>query len=145
MIDTNALVYAFQEDSPYHRSARYHLERLLEGKDPCFLTWQVVFEFLRVVTHPTLNAVQVSVRDAEAFVEAVLASPVLKVLQPGKAHFQHFCRASAEIGGARGDDVHDVRIVALMREHDLCHILTADDGFRRFKGIRVFDPRRDPD
>jgi predicted nucleic acid-binding protein len=40
----------------------------------------------------------------------------------------------------RGNVFHDVHIAALMWEHGIPTILTADKGFRRFKEIAVTDP-----
>jgi len=38
------------------------------------------------------------------------------------------------------DDVHDAHTVVLMREHNIRTILTADEGFGRFKNLEVVDP-----
>ena len=51
-VDTNVLVYAADE----HASAHAHCRQLLEGwrrqQAAWYVTWSILYEFLRVVTHP---------------------------------------------------------------------------------------------
>lgn len=140
MIDSNVLVYAYDGLSPHHEKSREALTAWLHH-ETCVFSWQVAYEFLRVATHPKASARPAPPREAEGFLEALLAFPSVRFLSPGPRHLEFYRAASAEIGGAKGNDVHDARLVALMREHDDRRILSADDGFRRFKGIRVEDPR----
>jgi predicted nucleic acid-binding protein len=41
---------------------------------------------------------------------------------------------------ARGNLMHDLETVTLMREHGLSRIVTRDADFHRFGGIEVVDP-----
>lgn len=141
MIDTNALVYAFQEDSPHHEAALEVLRFRVERPKGAVLAWQVLFEFLRVVTHPTVAERPAKPAEAGEFIAYLIGLPGVRILKAGSKHFTFYQEAAREIGGARGNDVHDVRLVALMREHGDKEIVTADAGFRRFKGITVEDPR----
>jgi predicted nucleic acid-binding protein len=45
-------------------------------------------------------------------------------------------------GRAAGNLVHDAHIAALLREHGVEEIWTADRDFVRFPGLRVHDPFR---
>jgi toxin-antitoxin system PIN domain toxin len=142
LIDSNALVYAFDERSPHHAAAKAAVARWIEDRPAWTLAWQVVFEFLRVATHPAISGSPSPVGKAEAFVADLVESPGARVISPGPRHLDLYREASAEIGGARGNDVHDARLVALMREHGDDEILSADARFGRFRGIRLVDPRR---
>ena len=51
-IDTNILVYARREETPFHKEAKELLRNLAEGRGPWALPWPCIYEFLRVVTHP---------------------------------------------------------------------------------------------
>ena len=42
-----------------------------------------------------------------------------------------------------GNIVHDLHIVALMTEHGIPEIRTADADFHRFRGLRVVNPLED--
>jgi predicted nucleic acid-binding protein len=52
VIDTNVLVYAADGDSPFHVDCRGWLERQRVRADAWYLTWPILYEFLRVTTHP---------------------------------------------------------------------------------------------
>jgi predicted nucleic acid-binding protein len=41
---------------------------------------------------------------------------------------------------ATGNLIHDAHIAALLLEHGVKEIYTADRGFRRFRGFKVTDP-----
>ncbi len=140
LVDTNILLYSANPASPEHRGARAELERLRRGAVPWFLTWGIVYEFLRVATHATVFRQPLSVSSAALFVKRLLESASLQVLQETDVHFSLFeaeMRATPEISG---NDLHDAHVVVLMREHNLRTILTADRGFRRFKNVDVVDP-----
>lgn len=46
----------------------------------------------------------------------------------------------ASVTGARGGFFYDCRIAALMREHDVRTIATADTDFRKFGFLKVVNP-----
>lgn len=52
VIDTNVLIYAADADSPFHRRCRDLFEKLRMQAAPWYLTWNVVYEYLRIATHP---------------------------------------------------------------------------------------------
>jgi predicted nucleic acid-binding protein len=53
-IDSNVLVYARREDSPWNERANAYLVRLAEGLAPWAIPWPCVHEFLAIVTHPRI-------------------------------------------------------------------------------------------
>jgi predicted nucleic acid-binding protein len=56
VIDTSVLLYAADASSPDHTSSRRLLEQAYSGSTPWFLTWGIIYEFLRVATHPRVYA-----------------------------------------------------------------------------------------
>ena len=48
--DTNLLVYAHREDSPWHDAARAKITELAEAKSPWAIPWPCIHEFLAIVT-----------------------------------------------------------------------------------------------
>lgn len=52
VVDTNVLVYAADAESPFHRDCRRWLEQQRGRADAWYTTWPIVYEFLRVTTHP---------------------------------------------------------------------------------------------
>ena len=53
-VDTNLLVYAHREDSPWHDAAYRSLVGLAEGRTPWAIPWPCLHEFLAIVTHPRI-------------------------------------------------------------------------------------------
>ena len=53
-LDTNLLVYAHREDSPWHDGAIRCVAALAEGRAAWAIPWLCVHEFLAVVTHPRI-------------------------------------------------------------------------------------------
>ena len=55
-IDTNILVYAHREDSPFHAAAYSCVGKLAEGPASWAIPWPCLHEFLAIVTHPRIYA-----------------------------------------------------------------------------------------
>ena len=140
LVDTNILLYAANPASPEHHAARTEVERLRRGTSSWFLTWGILYEFLRVATHAAVFERPLPVSSAALYVRRLVESPAVRVLQETDRHLSLLEKEMKETPGISGNDLHDVHIVVLMREHDLRTILTADRGFLRFKDIRVIDP-----
>jgi len=130
------------------RSAREHLrcrERLLEWRaqaTPWYLTWNVVYEFLRVVTHPRVFSRPWSASEAWAFVEALLAAPALDLLVATSRHAEVLAGLVAGVPQLSGNLLHDAHTAALMHEHGVRSIYTRDTDFHRFPDLEVLDPLR---
>jgi toxin-antitoxin system PIN domain toxin len=139
LVDTNILLYAVNPASPEHRAARAEVERLRTGESPWFLTWGIVYEFLRVATHSAVFERPLAVPSAVLFIKRLMESPSLRVLQETDKHLSLLEEEIKEMPGVSGNDLHDMHMAVLMREHNLRTILTADKGFRRFKNLRVID------
>lgn len=138
-LDTNVLVYARRREAEHHKAARDLLTRLAEGHEPWALPWPCVYEFLRVVTHPRVFDPPTQLTDALEDLEGLLASPSLRMLGEGPAHAGHLLRA-ARSGRAVGNLAHDAHIAALVIEHGVTELYTADRDFARFPGVRTRNP-----
>jgi uncharacterized protein len=55
-VDTNILVYAHREDSPFHTAAFHRVAELAEGPASWAIPWPCLHEFLAIVTHPRIYA-----------------------------------------------------------------------------------------
>jgi toxin-antitoxin system PIN domain toxin len=138
-VDTQILVFAHREDSPFHDAARNVVTELAEGTAPWALPWPVVHELLAIVTHPRLYRPPSTQEQAFAFIESVLASPSLRLLGEGPAHLATLKRL-CQSGRIAGAVVHDARIAALCLDHKVKELWSADRDFSRFKGLKVRNP-----
>ena len=85
-VDTNVLVYAHREDSPFHAAAARHMTALAEGRLPWAIPWPCLHEFLAVVTHPRIYNPPTPVALALGQVDAWLESPTLVLLAESDQH-----------------------------------------------------------
>jgi toxin-antitoxin system PIN domain toxin len=140
VVDTNVLVYAADADAPEHGRCRSALEGWRLGRTPWYLTWGIVYEFLRVVTHPRVLRRPVEAADALSFLNAVLASPSVNILTETARHLEVLTEISDEVALLAGNLYHDAHTAALMRENGIRSIVTRDTDFHRFGFLEVLDP-----
>lgn len=140
VVDTNVLVYAADVHSPEHNPCRGLLDDARGRSLPWYLTWGVVYEFLRVVTHPRVFRRPWSAVDAWRFVEAILAAPAAGVLVQTSRHAAVAAATIDEMPALRGNLLHDAHTAILMREHGVRRIFTRDTDFQRFAFVEVCDP-----
>lgn len=137
LVDTNILVYAVAPDLPEHSRARRLVEIWRADADPWFSAWSVFYEFLRVVTHPRVLPQPLRFSQAVGFLQAVAESPGFSLLTETAGHLFLLRQLAEELPDAAGNRMHDLHLVALMREHGVTDIRTCDAGFRRFPFLRV--------
>lgn len=142
-VDTNILVYATDADSPFHRECRDWLERQRRRADAWFTTWSILYEFLRVTTHPRVMRRPWNAAAAWEFIAALLASPGLAVLVPSHRHRHVAAEILSEMPHLAGNLFHDAHTAILMREHGIKQICTRDTDFSQFRFLDVIDPVRD--
>jgi toxin-antitoxin system PIN domain toxin len=140
VVDTNVLVYAADADSPFHAACRDWLERQRGRADAWYTTWAILYEFLRVTTHPRVMRQPWSALAAWAFVKALLASPSLGLLTATERHADVAEQVIAELPHLAGNLFHDAHTAILMREHGLRRVATRDTDFHRFPFLEVVDP-----
>jgi toxin-antitoxin system PIN domain toxin len=138
-VDTNVLVYAHREDSPFHEAASRRLAELAEGRAPWAIPWPCLHEFLAIATHPRIYAPPTPLVRALAQVDAWLESPTLALLAEPAAHWSAL-RPLLETGRGAGPMVHDARVVALCQQHGVRMLWSADRDFSRFAGLTVVNP-----
>jgi hypothetical protein len=138
-VDTNILVYAHREDSPFHQVAFPRLTALAEGRAAWAIPWPCLHEFLAIVTHPRIYAPPTPTAAALAQVDAWLESPSLVLLTETANHWP-VLRGLVERAKVTGPTVHDARIAALCQAHGVRELWSADRDFGRFPGVRVVNP-----
>ena len=142
VIDTNILLYAVNSAAPQHGRCRSFLEETAARGDICFLPENVVYEFLRVATHPRVFPNPLEASDALKFVSAMLAVANFRTLSAGDNHCQVLGALVMELGEPSGNFFFDVHTVALMREHGIRRIATADADFVKFRDLEIINPVR---
>jgi uncharacterized protein len=138
-VDSNLLVYAHREDSPWHAAAFDHMVQLAEGRAPWAIPWPCIHEFLAIVTHPRIYSPPSPLGKAIDQVEAWLESPSLVLLSESEDYWLEF-RTILQAGLVSGPQVHDARVAALCQQHGVTELWSADRDFGRFPGLSVRNP-----
>lgn len=138
-LDTNVLVFAHREDSPFYPAASQCIAGLAESSAPWAIPWPCVHEFFSIVTHPRVFKPPTPINSALDQIEAWLESPSLVLLHESPAHWSTL-RRLLEVGHVVGPMVHDARIAALCLQHGVHELWSADRDFNRFPALRTRNP-----
>lgn len=140
VVDTNLLLYAVNLDAGEHERARDFLGKAGQSESRWYLTEGIVYEFLRVSTHARVFAKPLSATEGMSFVCALLDNSRFGLLKAGARHWEMLRQVVTGMPHPSGNLFFDIRTVALMHEHGVRRIYTADADFLRFTGIEVIDP-----
>jgi len=140
VVDTNVFIYSLNRACDEHAVCRAHLERWRSQTTPWYSTWGILYEVLRVASHPRVFRKPLAVDAIWKFIAGVMASPSFSVLVEGPRHAEVVHSTLQEIEGIRGNLLHDTHTAVLMREHGISRIYTRDTDFHRFPFLEVVDP-----
>jgi toxin-antitoxin system PIN domain toxin len=138
LLDANLLIYAVDEESPFHAGCLQWLTLQLNGERRVGLPWQSLSAFLRIVTHPRAPRNPLAPSDAWLHVEEWLASDVTWVAEPTPQH-AHILGQLIRRYQLRGNLIPDAHLAALAIEHGI-EVCSADTDFARFTEIRWHNP-----
>lgn len=140
IVDANLLIYAAIRESPQHERA----QRLVQGwgasSEAWSVTWSIVYEFLSVSTRGSIYPRPLSFSDSWSFIRALRMSPSFEILAETDRHPEVLEELVREYPHMSGTRFHDLHIAAIMREHGITDIRTADTDFHQFKFLRVTNP-----
>ena len=138
LVDANILLYAIDEESPFHRSARDWLETSLNGPRRVGIPWMSLTAFVRIATHPRALTDPLAPGAAWQFVDEWLDAPAAWVPAPGRGHRDILGRLIRDFD-LRANLVTDAVLAALCIEHGL-QVVSADSDFARFTDIAWINP-----
>lgn len=140
VLDVNLLLYALDDSSPRHESARPWLERTMSGSETVGLPWTTLLAFIRLSTSRAVFSTPLSGDQALDVVDGWLSLPPVIVVHPGRRHAAVLREMLASVGTA-GNLVPDAHLAALAVEHG-AELHSCDADFSRFPGVRWVDPLR---
>ena len=142
-VDTNILVYAHRQDSPFHIRAKRFIEETAGASDVWAIAWPCLHEFYGIVTHPKIYRPASTIDQALDQIDAWLASPSLQLITESGDHWTRLA-PQLQAGQVRGPAVHDARIAAICVEHGVRAIVSQDRDFTRFPELVVRSLPADP-
>ena len=137
LVDTNLLVYAWNEASPEHARARPWLEERVNGVGGVGLPWATLSGFVRLVTNPRIFTAAIPVSRAWNLVEGWLAEPAVFTPEPADRYPTILAGLMTQV--SRSELVPDAHLAALAIEYGLT-LQTTDRDFARFTGLKWANP-----
>jgi predicted nucleic acid-binding protein len=140
LVDTNLLLRAVQLESEDNELASDAISSLFASRHRVYVTPQVLIEFWAVGTRPIeVNGLAMSVSDIRAHVESFLRR--FDLLPDSPTIFEQWIDLVAK-HQRRGKQVHDARLVAVMKAHGVENLLTFNvDDFAGYNEIKAVHPR----
>lgn len=142
LVDANILLYAVDEDSPFHTASKGWLEEALNGPRRVALPWQSLTGFLRIATNPRALPDPLAPAEAWAIVESWLDTRNSWVPEPGHGHREILGRLIRD-HHLSANLIPDAALAALCIEHGLA-IVSADSDFARFPELEWINPTTGP-
>jgi len=139
-IDTNIFMYAHFEDFDQHKKAKSALSAYLASDQPCFISWQIYYEYIRLATHPKVLKKPLSLEAASKDMDFYLNAGFIHCLSESASHNLYLKKVTKGISGCRGNFIHDCHFAALLNEQAIKKILTCDTDFKKFDFLEVINP-----
>lgn len=138
LVDANILLYAVDEESPFHAAAKDWMETTLNGPRRVGIPWMSLTAFLRISTNPRALREPLSPAEAWELVEDWLDAPAAWIPSPGRGHREILGRLVRDLD-LRANLISDAVLAALCLEHGL-EMISADTDFARFREISWHNP-----
>ena len=136
--DVNLLLYAVNEDSPFHSKAKTWLESTLSGPETVGFSWQVLLAFLRLTTRPGIFQTPLKTAQAFAMIRSWLDQPPATILHPGPKHLRIMEDILTPLGKG-GNLTSDAHLAALAIELG-AELHSLDNDFSRFASLHWRNP-----
>lgn len=138
-VDTNILVYAHREDSPFHQKALATLQELANGSARWAIPWPCLHEFIAVVTHPRIFSLPSPLPTALAAMRVWIESPMCEMIGEGPDYFP-VLEKLAQGAQLSGPMIHDARVAAICLHNGISILLSCDRDFSRFPTLKTLNP-----
>ena len=140
LADTNILLRLVELQSAHHTEAKNAVDKLLKRGDTLYLLLQNVSEFWNVCTRPfDKNGLGFSIAETDAELSKI--EQVFDILPDTLETYENW-RELVVKHSVLGVKVHDVKIVAAMKTHNIPKLLTFNaKDFKRFTEIEAVEPK----
>lgn len=123
LLDTNVIVYAVDDQSPFYQPAKALCEKGLRGEISIGITPQVVHEFLAIITDPRRTHSPLPLTDAIAEISKFIQSPFVSKIYPTSLYFDNFLSLLKKYNISK-QDVFDTQLVAVMLSNNVTKLFT---------------------
>ncbi len=138
IVDLNVLLYVVNESSPQHRAVHDWWVDAVRGDESIGLPWVVLLGFLRLATSARVFPRPISHSKALDKIDAWLSLPIVHVPAEKDNHWAVLSGLLRETGTA-GNLTTDAHLAAMAITRDAL-LVSCDNDFARFKGLRYLNP-----
>lgn len=138
-LDVNILLYASDSSSDIHAEAVDFLDSVWRGNETCYVCWQTLTAYLRMITHPKIFSKPFTQAQAEENISRLLTSPRIMCISEEAGFWDVYQAVSKKIP-VRGNLVPDAYLAALLKQRGITTIYTRDRDFIKFPFLKVIDP-----
>lgn len=140
LLDTNILVYAVNEDSPFHKAAIALRDKGLKGELSLCITPQILNEFYANVTNPKQVDIPLSQEEARLEMEKYFHSEQILKIHP-QPHSTRIVLEFLQKYTVVRQEIYDLYLVATMLSNSVTHIYTYNNkDFSQYSEIKVLNP-----
>ncbi len=140
LLDTNVLIYAADEKSPFHSASTTLRDRGLKGEISLCVTPQVLMEFFAIVTDPKRVAKARDRVDALREVEKYVRAKNVSVIYSQPQTFDQSLELLKEYP-LTGQAIFDLQLVATMLSNGVRRIYTYNQAdFAKYREVEVLSP-----
>ncbi len=138
-VDVNVLLYASDQANPRHDQAMQFLLNRASDPELFCIAWSTLMGYIRIATHPSIFSHPLLPQAALETVESLLSQPRVRVLSEDDGFLAIYRKVSGNFP-VRGNLVPDAHIAALLLQHGVRKIYTADSDFKKFEFLEVRNP-----
>ena len=140
LLDTNVLVYAADQSSPFHQASKTLREKGLRNELPLCVCPQVLNEFFAVVTNPRRVGNPREPKEALAEMERYYHSRNILKIYPSSGIIEKILELLRRYQVTR-QEIFDVQLVATMLANNVTRLFTFNQShFAKFREIEALTP-----
>jgi toxin-antitoxin system PIN domain toxin len=138
-VDANVLLYASDQTNSRHAEAIQFLLKRASDPELFCISWSTLMAYIRISTHPSIFSHPLSPEEALENVESLLHQPRVRVLTEDDGFLVMYRQVTSRFP-VRGNLVPDAHLAALLLQHGVRKIYTADSDFKKFEFLEVKNP-----
>ena len=138
-VDVNVLLYASDQASPRYDKAIQFLQSRASDPELFCISWPTLMAYIRISTHPSIFSQPLSPEEALGNVENLIGLPRVRVLSEDDGFLTIYRQVTGKFP-VRGNLVPDAHLAALLLQHGIRKIYTADPDFKKFEFLEVNNP-----
>lgn len=138
LVDTNIFVYAMDVSSVYHNRAKKFLEQMIPTQK-AVVALQNLTELYSLLTNKRKIAHVLNPKEAQQVLLTIIQGGDFTIITPTNHTAEQLLWILAKFS-VKGADIHDVHLGAVMMDHDISTIYTADTRIFKKIGLTAINP-----